>query len=148
MHIETHGGVDKIELRESTRVVNDATIELGDGENSLSLVDVFIEDDLYIVGGHAQAGDDIRIEDTIVLDQIDISAHAGDDTVSMTNVKPRRVHIHMDRGNDRLELRSVKVSYETLLRGDDGIDTLVQNADNTLPRLSVRTFEKFEKPAS
>lgn len=145
IHIHTQGGADHIDMRGNTRAINDARLELGEGENSLVLEDVFVEDDLYIVGGHAQAGDDIQIKNTIVLDLIDIAAHAGDDTVRMTNVKPRRMHVHMDRGDDRLELLSVKVSYQTRLRGDGGTDTLARNDDNTLPRLSVRTFEEFDE---
>lgn len=145
LRIDTEDGADTVNLRNGTRAINDAVLELGDGLNALILDEVFVEDDLHITGGHDQGGDDIRIEDTIVLDEIEVSARAGDDVLTMINVKPRRMHIHMDRGMDRLEMRSVNVSHETLIRGDDGMDTLAQDDENVLSRLSVRTFERFEE---
>jgi hypothetical protein len=59
----------------------------------------------------------------------------------MLNVEARDLHVHMGRGNDRLDLDSVTVDRRTRLNGDGGMDTLGKGDDNLLNGLRERTFE-------
>ncbi len=138
------GSHDDTLLLQSVDVDDDATFKLGRGENSVTVENALIGDDFRITGGHSPNGDTIRVRDTIVDDEIRIFAHAGDDTVCMLNVEARDLHVHMGRGNDRLDLESVFIDRRTRLNGDGGMDTLGRGDDNLLNGLRVRTFEVLD----
>jgi hypothetical protein len=155
--VNSHGGADKINIRDASMF--NLTINAGAGDNDVSLTNVVSQDTLRITGGNGL--DTVTLDGVITgtllvrtwrgYDVVNVSAVSatdaffdlldGNDTLDLSTSLFGRLRADLGDGDDELTYGSLRVLQTADFDGGAGQDTQTDLGGNTFAQLTVQGFE-------